>query len=99
MASKTERIMFLRALRQLRRVRVFYAVGAVLWAVSSAWTGWQSPGGRQMWTSVLLSAVFTGLLLTASLWLQRLRTVVADSASPAHHAASQRTAGPRHAHA
>ncbi|MFF3611954.1 hypothetical protein [Streptomyces sp. NPDC002580] len=101
MASKTERIMSLRALRQLRRVRAFYAVGAALWVVSSAWTGWQSPGGRQMWISVLLSAIFTGLLLAASLWLQRLRAVTADLPGPAHHAASasQRTTGPRHAHA
>ncbi|MEU6277880.1 hypothetical protein ABZ871_36615 [Streptomyces populi] len=99
MASKTDRFMSLRAMRQLSRVRAFYAAGAVLWAVSSAWTGWQSPGGRQMWTSILLLVIFTGLLLTASLWLQRLRTVAAGPAGPAQHAAPQRTARNRHAHA
>jgi FtsH-binding integral membrane protein len=90
--------MALRASRQLRRVRSFYGVGAVLWAVSTAWTGWESPGDRQMWISALLLVIFTGLLLTASLWLQRLRTA-AGSAGPAHRAASQRTAKPRHVHA
>ncbi|MES4890990.1 hypothetical protein [Streptomyces sp. NPDC096012] len=97
MASKTDRIMSLRAVRQLRLVRAFYAVGALVWATSTAWTSWQSPGSRQMWVSVLLLAIFTGLLLTASLWLQRLQA--AGSAGPAHHAAPRRAAGSRHAHA
>ncbi|MFF4541940.1 hypothetical protein [Streptomyces aureus] len=100
MASKTDHSQSLRAVRQLRRVRAFYAAGAALWAMSALWTGWQSPGGRQMWTSVLLLTIFTGLLLAASLWLQRLRTAVAATGGPAHHAAPQRTpATPRHAHA
>ncbi|MFF8731724.1 hypothetical protein ACF073_35345 [Streptomyces sp. NPDC015171] len=97
MASITDRIMSLRAVRQLGRVRAFYAVGALMWAVLTVWTGWQSPGSRQMWVSVLLLAVFTGLLLTVSLWLQRLQG--AGSAVPAHHAAPRRAAGRHHAHA
>ncbi|WEP00729.1 hypothetical protein A6P39_044300 (plasmid) [Streptomyces sp. FXJ1.172] len=72
MAPKIERIQFLRAVRQLHRVRSFYAVGVLLWAVSAAWTGWQAPGSRQMWVSVLLLAVFTALLTTATLSLLRL---------------------------
>lgn len=67
MASTTDRIKSVRAVRQLRRVRTFYMVAVLLWAASTAWTGWQSPGSRPMWVSVLLLAVFTGLLLTASL--------------------------------
>ncbi|MFI0813919.1 hypothetical protein [Streptomyces echinatus] len=97
MASTTDRIMSLRAVRQLRRVRAFYAVGALMWAASTVWTGWQSPGSRQIWVFVLLLAIFTGLLLTASLWLQRLQST--GSSVPAHHAAPRRAAGPHHAHA
>jgi hypothetical protein len=97
MAPKTERIQFLRAVRQLHRVRSFYAVGVLLWAASAAWTGWQAPGSRQMWVSVLLLAVFTGLLATAILSLRRL--AVPATGRPAHHAASRRTAGTRHVHA
>lgn len=97
MASKTDRVMSLRAVRQLRRIRAFYTAGVLLWTASTAWSGWQSPGSRQMWVSALLLAVFTGLLLTASLWLQRLRAAGSDT--PAHHAASRRTTAPRHAHA
>ncbi|MFI1004984.1 hypothetical protein ACIP10_37000 [Streptomyces galbus] len=96
MASKTDRVMSLRAVRQLRRVRTFYAGGVLLWAVLTTWTAWQSPGSRQMWVSALLLAVFSGLLLAASLWLQRLRAT--DSRRPAHHAASRRATAPRHAH-
>ncbi|MFD1271471.1 hypothetical protein ACFQ51_04315 [Streptomyces kaempferi] len=72
MAPKTERVMFLRAVRQLHRVRAFYVVGILLWSASTVWTAWQSPGSRQMWVSALLLAVFTGLLLTATLSLRRL---------------------------
>lgn len=72
MASMTERIMFLRAVRQLHRVRSLYAAGVLVWAASAAWTGWQAPGSRQMWISVLLLAVFTGLLVTAGLFLRGL---------------------------
>ncbi|MFI6441696.1 hypothetical protein [Streptomyces sp. NPDC050759] len=60
------------AARQLRRIRAFYAAGVVLWTASSAWTMGDSPGSRPMWTSLLLLAVFTGLLLMASRWLRRL---------------------------
>ncbi|MFE5300393.1 hypothetical protein [Streptomyces sp. NPDC056632] len=95
MASKTERIQFLRAVRQLHRVRSFYAAGALLWAGSSAWTGWQAPGSRQMWVSVLLLALFTALLLTADLSLRRL--TAPTTGRPAHHAAPRKTAHPRHA--
>ncbi|MFF8323021.1 hypothetical protein ACF06V_38500 [Streptomyces bobili] len=97
MASTTDRVMSLRAVRQLRRVRAFYTGGALLWAVLTAWTAWQSPGSRQMWVSALLLAAFSGLLLTASLWLHRLQT--AGPRRPAHHAASHRATAPRHAHA
>jgi hypothetical protein len=97
MAPKTERIQFLRALRQLHRVRSFYAVGAPVQAASAAWTGWQAPGSRQMWVSVLLLAVFTGLLATADLSLRRL--AVPATGRPAHHAASRKAANTRHAHA
>lgn len=89
--------MSLRAVRQLRRVRAFYAGGALLWAVLTAWTGWQLPGSRQMWVSALLLTAFSGLLLTASLWLYRLQA--AGSRRPAHHPASHRATAPRHAHA
>ncbi|MBV2355424.1 hypothetical protein KUM39_13775 [Streptomyces sp. J2-1] len=86
MAAKTEPLTLLRAVRQLRRVRAFYAAGALLWALAAALTGWTEPGSRRMWVAAALLAVFTGLLLTASLWLRRL--VPASSAAlPAHHAA------------
>ncbi|MEW2161355.1 hypothetical protein AB0950_40240 [Streptomyces sp. NPDC007189] len=97
MAPKSERIQFLRAVRQLHRIRSFYAVGALLWAASSAWTGWQAPGSRQMWVSVLLLTVFTALLVTAGLSLRRL--AVPSTGRPAHHAAPRKTASTRHAHA
>ncbi|MFG3157348.1 hypothetical protein ACGF7W_35540 [Streptomyces sp. NPDC048219] len=98
MAPKTDRIQFLRAVRQLRRIRSFYAAGILLWAGSAAWTGWQAPGSRQMWVSVLLLAVFTTLLTTATVSLRRL----ADPATgrPAHHAAPHKLSSTRrHAHA
>lgn len=97
MASKTDRVMSLRAVRQLRRVRTFYTGGVLLWAVLTAWTAWQLPGSRQMWVSALLLALFSGLLLTASLWLQRLQP--AGSRRPAHHATPRKSTAPRHAHA
>ncbi|MFJ8826671.1 hypothetical protein ACIREE_33485 [Streptomyces sp. NPDC102467] len=59
------------AVRGLRRIRVFYTGGTVLWAAAAAWTGWLHPGSRQMWVSLLLLAVFSGLLATTSLWLGR----------------------------
>ncbi|MEU3298056.1 hypothetical protein ABZ722_37835 [Streptomyces longwoodensis] len=97
MASKTDRVMSLRAVRQLRRVRTFYAGGVLLWAVLTAFTAWQSPGSRQMWVSAILLAVFGGLLLAASLWLQRLQTT--GERRPAHHAAPRKATRTRHAHA
>ncbi|WP_413757468.1 hypothetical protein [Streptomyces sp. MMBL 11-3] len=75
MASKSEHSRLLRAVRQLRRVRAFYAAGALLWAVLAAWVGWRYPGSRQMWVSVSLTVVFTGLLSVASVWLVRLQAV------------------------
>ncbi|MFF8477128.1 MULTISPECIES: hypothetical protein [unclassified Streptomyces] len=97
MASTTD-LMSLRAVRQLRRVRAFYAMGALLWAASTAWTSWHSPGTRQMWVSALLLAIFAGLLAATTLWLQRFRAE-STAAAPKHHAASGRASGPRHAHA
>lgn len=88
MAPKTERIQFLRAERQLRRIRSFYTAAILLWAGSAAWTGWQAPGSRQMWVSVLLLAVFTVLLVTAS--LARRRLAVPATGRPVHHAAPHR---------
>ncbi|MER7193869.1 hypothetical protein [Streptomyces flaveolus] len=98
MAPKTERIQFLRAVRQLRRIRSFYAAGILLWTGSTLWTGWQAPGSRQMWVSVLFLAVFTALLVTASLSLRRL--AVPATGRPVHHAAPhKRPSTQRHAHA
>ncbi|MFF1308676.1 hypothetical protein [Streptomyces sp. NPDC058307] len=84
----------IRAARQLRRIRAFYAAGVVLWTASSAWTMWDSPGSRPMWTSLLLLAVFTGLLAMASRWLRHLGPTGAPR--PSHHVAFSGRAG-RHA--
>ncbi|MFJ8666811.1 hypothetical protein [Streptomyces sp. NPDC093600] len=97
MAPKTDNIMSLRAVRQLRRVRTFYAAGVLLWTAAAAWTGWTHPGSRQMWVSLLLLTVFTGLLGTASLWLRRLQAATGNR--PAHHAAPRQAVTPRHANA
>ncbi|CAL9278346.1 hypothetical protein SUDANB5_06877 (plasmid) [Streptomyces sp. SudanB5_2050] len=98
MAPKTERIQFLRAVRQLRRVRSFYAAAILLWTGTAAWTGWQAPGSRQMWVSILLLTVFTVLLVTASLALRRL--AVPATGRPMHHAARHKLLSTRpHAHA
>ncbi|MFD3513818.1 hypothetical protein [Streptomyces sp. NPDC058657] len=93
MAPKTELSLSLRAVRQLRRTRIFYAAGALLWAVIALWTGWTHPGSRQMWVSLLLSMVFAVLLGTASLWLHRL--LAALPRKPVRRAATRRaiTAG------
>ncbi|MFJ2938418.1 hypothetical protein ACIO8G_37430 [Streptomyces sp. NPDC087219] len=88
MSTKTERLMLLRAARQLRRVRDFYSAGVLLWAAAAAWTGRTHPGSRQMWVSLLLLGVFAGLLATASVWLRRFQTAPGDK--PAHHAAPGR---------
>ncbi|GHE76474.1 hypothetical protein OHN99_33550 [Streptomyces jietaisiensis] len=97
MAPKTEGIQFLRAVRQLHRVRSFYIAGVLLWAGSTVWAGWRAPGSRQMWVSVLLLAVFTALLAAAGLFLRSLRAPAARR--PAHHAAPRKAADTRHAHA
>lgn len=97
MAPKTERIQFLRAVRQLRRIRAFYAAAILLWTGSAAWTGWQAPGSAQMWVSVLLLAVFTALLVTASLALRRL--AVPATGRPVHHAPHKLPSIRPHAHA
>ncbi|MER5387292.1 hypothetical protein ABZZ47_43270 [Streptomyces sp. NPDC006465] len=96
MAPKTERDMFQRAVRQLRRVRTFYAMGILLWSASTLCTAWQSLGSRQMWVSALLLSVFTGLLLTATLSLRRLEP---PRRGPAHHAAPRKATGPQNVHA
>lgn len=59
-----------RAVRQLRRIRTVYAAGIVLWAAGAAWEGGQHPGSRRMWVSLMLVALFGGLLslTVASLW-------------------------------
>ncbi|RAJ82721.1 hypothetical protein K377_04442 [Streptomyces sp. PsTaAH-137] len=89
MAPKTEVLTSLRALRQLRRTRGFYMAGVLLWTAAAVWTGWASPGSRQMWVSLLLAAVFAGLLGTASLWLHRLR--INQPHRPVHHSATRGT--------
>lgn len=97
MASETDHAESVRALRQLRRMRAFYAGGAVLWAASATSAGWDEPGSRQMWVSGVLLVVFAALLAMTSLWLRRHRADHADE--PVHHAAPRRTALRRHANA
>ncbi|MFH0176925.1 hypothetical protein ACIA6D_37535 [Streptomyces cacaoi] len=97
MAQKTDHVESVRAVRQLRRIRPVYAGGAALWAASAAWTGWDDPGSRQMWVSVLFLVVFAGLLSVTSLWLWRQQT--AGEGRSVHHAAPRRTAARRHANA
>ncbi|MGJ7414669.1 hypothetical protein AB9128_02245 [Streptomyces cinereoruber] len=97
MAAKTDHLTPLRATRQLRRIRTFYAAAALLWAVAATWTAWTHPGSRQMWVSVALLAVFVALLGTVALWLRGLRA--AAGRCPAHHAAPRRASAPRHANA
>jgi len=92
--THTDDLTAIRATRQLRRIRAFYAAGIVLWTASSAWTMWDSPGTRPMWTSLLLLAVFTGLLAMASRWLRRVEPT--GSGRPPHHAAFSGRTG-RHA--
>ncbi|MET9906995.1 hypothetical protein ABZZ74_09210 [Streptomyces sp. NPDC006476] len=89
MAMHTESFTPWPVARQLRRMRTLYAAGVMLWAASSAWTGWVSPGSRPMWTSLLLLAVFAGLLATASWWLRRV-----ESAEPASRGVSFSGTGP-----
>ncbi|MCY0943109.1 hypothetical protein [Streptomyces antarcticus] len=91
-----------RAVRQLRRIRTVYAAGLVLWAAGAAWEGGQHPGSRRMWVSLMLLAVFGGLLsfTVASLWRHRvaLRLRVAarrarSGARPAKVAAARSAGG------
>lgn len=86
-----------RAARQLRRVRPVYAGGALLWAASAAWAGWEDPGSRQMWVSVFFLVVFAGLLSMTSLWLLHRRP--ADAGGAVRHAAPRRMAARRQASA
>ncbi len=95
MTPKSDHAESVRAVRQLRNVRPVYAGGAALWAVSAAWTGWEDPGSRQMWVSVLFLVVFTGLLSATSLWLWRRQP--AGASGPAHHAAPRQPAARRQA--
>ncbi|MET9765195.1 hypothetical protein ABZ016_40105 [Streptomyces sp. NPDC006372] len=97
MSPKTERIMPLRTVQQLRRIHFFYALGALLWAASALWSGRQAPGSPQMWACVLLLAAFSGLLATASLFLRRLQGP--EAGRLANHTAAEKMASPQHAHA
>lgn len=84
--KKSERTQLTRVVRQLRRIRSFYAAAMVLWAGSAALTGWQAAGSRQLWVCVLLLAVFAALFVTASVALRRL-AVPATAGRPQRHAA------------
>ncbi|MGY1503402.1 hypothetical protein ACW4TU_43705 [Streptomyces sp. QTS52] len=97
MAPETDHAESVRALRQLRRIRLFYAGGALLWAVSAALVGWDDPGSRQMWVAVLFLVVFAGLWSVTSLLLWRQQT--ARAAGSVHHAAPRRTGWHRQANA
>jgi hypothetical protein len=48
-----------------------------------------------MWASVLLLSVFSGLLLTTSLWVRRLEQ--AGTHRPVHHAAPRTVGRAQHA--
>ncbi|GAA4335587.1 hypothetical protein GCM10023086_68180 [Streptomyces venetus] len=97
MAPENDHAESVRALRQLRRMRTFYAGGAVLWAASALVAGWDDPGSRQMWVSVVLLAVFTALLSMTYVCLWRQQS--ARWGEPVHHAAPRRMAWRRHADA
>ncbi|MFE6334281.1 hypothetical protein ACFVOK_13835 [Streptomyces sp. NPDC057798] len=97
MAPKNDHSKLLRAVRQMRRIRAFYALGALLWAATATWGAWQHPGTRQMWVPLLLLVVFAGLLSATTLWLRQHRA--GDAGQPAHHAAPRRPAVRRHASA
>ncbi|MET7573220.1 hypothetical protein ABZT04_32710 [Streptomyces sp. NPDC005492] len=92
-ASASEQPAPLRAVRHLRHMRAFYGAGVALWMVSTAWTAWDSPGSRPMWTSVLLFVVFTGLLALATVWLRRLEDT--SGSGSARHAAQRAPIVPR----
>ncbi|MFE9023750.1 hypothetical protein ACFYNL_34985 [Streptomyces sp. NPDC007808] len=97
MTSQTDHAESVRGLRQLRRIRVFYAGGAVLWAVSAASAWWEEPGSRPMWVSVLFLVVFLGLLSLTSLWLSQRQG--ARTGTPVHRAAPRGMAWRHHADA
>ncbi|MFD6310380.1 hypothetical protein ACIGCZ_11700 [Streptomyces nigra] len=80
--------------RQLRRMRTVYAAGALLWASTSLGTAYSSPGGRTMWTSVLLLVVFTGLLALSSWWLRSVAPTRATAAEQRRSAVSVRPSVP-----
>ncbi len=82
---KSERSQLKRAVRQLRRIRSFYAAAMVLWAGSAALTSWQAAGSRQLMVCVVLLAVFAALFVMASVALRRLG-VPATAARVQHHA-------------
>ncbi|MEU5460805.1 hypothetical protein ACH4KU_07105 [Streptomyces althioticus] len=69
---KSERSQLKRAVRQLRRIRSFYAAATVLWAGSAVLTRWQAAGSRQLMVCVVLLAVFAALFVMASVALRRL---------------------------
>jgi hypothetical protein len=97
MAPENDHAESVRALRQLRRMRTFYTGGSVLWGAAAATAGWDQPGSRQMWVSVVFLVVFVALLSMTSLWLRRQQA--ARWGEPVHHAAPRRTAWRRHASA
>ncbi|MFD7712708.1 hypothetical protein [Streptomyces sp. NPDC059786] len=97
MAPNTDHQKSVRAERQLRRIRSFYAAGVLLWAASSAWTGWKHPGSTQMWACALFTVVFAGLLAMASVWLRRIEDTGAGRAR--HHAAPRHRTTIRHVNA
>ncbi|MDX3642205.1 hypothetical protein [Streptomyces sp. MB09-02B] len=94
MTPRNDHLMPLPAVRQLRRIRTFYATAALLWAVLAAGEGWTRPGSRPMWVSVLLLVLFTGLLSVTSLWLRRHRTAEA-ALTDARTARASKRAMPR----
>ncbi|WP_229695628.1 hypothetical protein [Streptomyces lacrimifluminis] len=68
-----------------------------MWAVSAVLVGWDDPGSRQMWVSVIFLVLFIGLLSVTSLWLWRQQA--ARAGGPQHHAAPRRTGWQRRANA
>ncbi|MFF6992945.1 hypothetical protein [Streptomyces sp. NPDC010273] len=98
MARQTDHIESVRAVRQLRRIRTFYAGGVALWAASAVLTGWDNPGSRPMWVSAILLAVFISLLTVTSVWLGRRQAAHAGG-SPAHRAAPRGMGWRSHANA
>ncbi len=89
MAPKmSERSQLKRAVRQLRRIRSFYAAAMVLWAGSAALTSWQAAGSRQLTVCVALLAVFAALFVTVSVALRRLEVPATAERARRHATAS-----------